>query len=253
MRSFIHLLNSPACITSFDGRILDANSWFQKSFKAKSKTVLLKSNLLDLVIDGDKYRLFTDHLLSGRIIQNEKLYVKNFDGKPDTKFTFASVLSFEKQQIFIQIFEIFLYNHPTIDRAESILKEISTLSPYLNNTGKERLSEIINTHENILKGNELTSRLAHLKHKLGYTCPKLSRNEIDISALLIIGFSTMEISIYGGYPATKVRTALFQICKKMEVNSLEELLGAYKPINFTGRYYPESSNLLSEEIKKHNS
>lgn len=247
MRSFIHLLNTPACITSFDGRILDANTWFLKSFKAKSKAVLLKSNLPDLFIDLDKYRLFTEYLLSGHIIQNEKLYVKNCDGKPDTKYAFASVLSFEKQQIFIQIFEIFLYNHPTIDRAESILAEIPKLSAHLNHTGKEILTEIIQTHENLLKGNELTSRLALVKKKLGISFPVLSKNEIDISALLILGFSTIEISTFGGYPASNVRTVLFRICKKLEAQSLDELLRAFQPINLPGRYYPETRNLINEE------
>lgn len=242
MRSFIHFLNSPACITSFEGRILDANSWFQKSFKAKSKVSLLKISLPDLVIDRDKYRLFTEYLLSGRVIQNEKLYVKNFDGKPDTKLAYASVLSFEKQQIFVQLFEIFLYSHPTIDRTESILTNISQLIPFLNNVGKEKLSEIVNTHENILKETELTSRLAHLKHKLGLTYPALSRNEIDISALLIMGFSTIEISTYGGYSGSNVRSSVFRICKKLDVQSLDELLNAFQIINVHGRYYPEVSN-----------
>lgn len=242
-KNFIQLLNSPACITSFDGQILDANKWFLKSFKAKTKTSLLKNNMFDLVVDAEKYRLFTDHLLSGNVIQNEKIYMKDLSGKSDTKFTFASVLSFEKQQIFIQIFEIFLYNHPTIDRAESILAEISKLTPYLNHTGKEKLTEIIATHENILKGNELTSRLVYIKNKLGHTYPVLSRNEIEISALLIMGFSTVEISIYGGYSASNVRSSVFRICKKLEVNSLEELLAAFQVINLPARYYPEASNL----------
>lgn len=240
MKGFIHLLNSPACIASFEGRILDANKWFLKSLRAKSKANALANSLYDLVIDQGKYKLFTEQLLSGNIIQNEKLVVKNFDGKPDVKFTYASVLSFEKRQIFIQIFEIFLYNHPTIDRAESILNEIANLSPYLNNTGKERLIEIINTHENILKGNELTSRLTHIKNKLAHTYPALSRNEIDISALLIMGFSTVEISTYGGYSASNVRSLVFRLCKKMEVNSLEELLSAFQIINLPGRYYSEA-------------
>ena len=243
MKNFIHSLNSPACLTSFDGRILDANNWFLKSFQAKSKTSLLKSNMFDLVVDAEKYRLFTDHLLTGNVIQNEKLYMKDISGKTDTKFAFASVLSFEKQEIFIQLFEIFLYNHPTIERAESILAEISKLSPYLSQAGKEKLSGIIATHENILKGNELTSRLAVIKQKLGSAYPALSGVEIDVSALLMMGFSSVEISTYGGYSASNVRSSVFRICKKLEVNSLEELLNAFHAINLPGRYYSETNNL----------
>lgn len=244
MKNFIHLLCSPACVITFDGQIKDANSWFQKSFKAKTKAGILKNNLFDLVVDKEKLRLFTDYVLSGKVIQNEKLVVKNLDGKLDVKITYASVLSFEKQQIFIQIFEVFLYNHPTIDRAESILSDVPRLSSYLNNTGKAILTEIIETHENILKGNEQSSRLAHIRQKLSHTYPVLSKNEIDISALLILGFSTVEISIYGGYLASNVRTALYRICKKLEVQSLDELLKVFHHINSPGRFYPEAGNFL---------
>jgi len=247
MKKFIHLLNSPACIITFDGQIKDANSWFQKSFKAKTKAGILKNNLFDLVVDKEKFSLFIDYALSGKVIQNEKLVVKNLDGKLDVKITYASVLSFEKQQIFIQIFEVFLYNHPTIDRAESILFDVSRLSSYLNNTGKAILTEIIQTHENILKGNELSSSLAHIRQKLSSTYPVLSKNEIDISALLILGFSTVEISTYGGYSASNVRTALYRICKKLEVQSLDELLKVFQPIHFPGRFYPEAGNSLREK------
>jgi DNA-binding CsgD family transcriptional regulator len=222
---------------------MDVNSWFLKSFNAETKRSLLDSNFSGFVIDHEKYRLFAEHLLAGNIIQNEKFYVKDINGKPDTKFAYASVLSFEKQQIFIQLFEVFLYNHPTIDRSESILKEITKLSPHLNNTGKERLSEIINTYENILKDNELISHLALIKHKIGFIYPALSIIEVDISALLVLGFSTVEISVYGGYSASNVRNAVFRICKKLEVNSLEELLNVFQLLNLPAKYYPETSNL----------
>ena len=249
MKSFIHILTSPACITRFDGQIIDANTWFQKSFKASTQANILKSNLLDLVVDKEKYRLFTEYLLAGNIIQNEKLVVKNLDGKLDVKITYASVLSFEKQQIVIQIFESFLNNHPTIDRAESILSDIPRLAPHLNKGGKELLSEIVNTYENILKGNELSSKLAHIKHMLSDTFPFLAKAEIDISALLVEGFSTVEIAIYCGYSASKVRNYVYRICKKLEVKSLEELLKAFQPINNPGRFYPEAGNLSNEKIK----
>lgn len=132
-----------------------------------------------------------------------------------------------------------------IDRAESLLSDIPRLAPHLNKSGKEMLSEIITTYENILKGNELASRLAHVKHKLDNTFPSLAKTEIDISALLVSGFSTVEISTYGGYSASNASTALYRICKKMEVQSLDELLlKVFQPIHFPGRFYPEAGNFL---------
>lgn len=230
MKSFIHRLNTPACITSFDGVILDANHWFLKSFGAKSKAGMLKCNLSDLVVDTKKYKRYTDYLLSGKIIQNEKLFIKDFNEKPVTKITFASVLSFEKQQIFIQIFEIFLYNHSGNDLNESLLAEITELSQHLDTTGRQKLAEIVARYDNGVTQLELTSRLEYLKNRLGHVFPVLSMNEIDISAMLVEGFSILEISEYAGIAASNVRNAVFRICKKLQVNSLEELFSVLRSI-----------------------
>jgi len=44
------------------------------------------------------------------------------------------------------------------------------------------------------------------------------------------------------------KDSIFSICKKLEVQSLEELLKAFQPINNPGRFYPEASNLLNEKL-----
>lgn len=73
------------------------------------------------------------------------------------------------------------------------------------------------------------------------TFPLLAKSEIDINALLVSGFSTAGIFTFGKYQVGNVPNVIDRICKKLQVQSLDELLNAFHPVNSPGRFYPEEA------------
>lgn len=248
MKAFIHLLSSPACIISFDGAFIDVNQWFVRSFKADSKEQFLNSRLPDLVLDKVKYKIFLDYLLSGETIHNEKLIMKNMNGNNDLKIINASLLSQEKQLIFIQIFELFLYTQPEINHSQLILNEISRLSSQLSQSCKEFLNEIITNQKNALIDNQLDNRIAHLTQRLAFEYPILSKNETIVGSLYILGFSSMEIGLWVGFPIGTVKDIIFSICQKLNMQSRDEMVEAFLAIDYPGQW--QNNLKIENEITK---
>lgn len=226
MDSFIHLLFSPSCIVSFNGDFVDVNDWFVKSFKAKSREDILKCNLSDLVIDKAKYQMALDYLLDGNAIRNEKMIVKNMNSKYDVKLTNASVLSFERKEIFVQIFELFIYARPETDRVKPDLQHPEIRLP----------DGIFPSSQNTTIDDVVCSRTAHLSRRLAYEYPALSKDETIVGALYILGFSSMEIALSTHQSIGTVKETIYNVCRKLNMQSRDEMTDAFLAIDYPGKW-----------------
>jgi DNA-binding CsgD family transcriptional regulator len=222
MTDFIHSLPSPAIVASFEGEIKDVNMLGVNEMKAHSKLEVMNFSVIDLMVDKSKFKPRVDLLFEKNIIQNQKALTKTFDGKLFERTIHATILSWEKELFLFQYFASFVHQYP-VDRAQAILSEMRKLLPYLNKAGKELLDQIHHTQLCQLEKNEKDAQVKYVSIQLVKMFPALTNAEMYLCSLVLMGFSSREISHFSGFSPNSIRVNIHRLCRKYEVESREEL------------------------------
>lgn len=223
MYDFIHSLPTSTIIATCDGEIIDVNKWTLKDCNAESKLKMLNRSVFDFSVDKSKFKQGIDFLYDGNIIQNQKVLLKAMDGRIVEKTTDITLLCREKGLILFQNHGSIECSFPLIDRAKVLLVDLRKLLPYLNKAGKDLLDQICDTQKHQLEKCYELARVKYISQQLTEQFPELTNAELYLCSLILLGFSTREITSLGGFTSNAIRVNIYRLCQKYGVSSRDEL------------------------------
>ena len=231
MIDFIHLLPVPTFITDFEGDFIDANNLLLQNNRSQSIIKMQKTTAQDYFVDPNTLKKMKQEIISGKIITNQLLPMKDFEKNITFRTASARVLSDVDKLIIVQtIPNVHLDNFISTKFAE-LLTNIKNLKPYLNRQGKLMLEEIYYHNNNIVKNENLYAYLESVSKQLLQFFPVLTCKEILVSAYITVGFSTKEITTIAGLSPNSLRVHIHNICQKLQISSRDELVQLLKQHN----------------------
>ncbi len=228
MTDFIHYLDTPACIVSFDGETIDANDLMVKDSRAASKEQFLSFMSYELCVDKNRHAELLKILLAGGTFRNQKVILKFFDNTYGVRTTNVSILSKEKRLLLFQNYGSYEISSDFVDKYNAVLNDFNKLKPYLNAQGKTLLTELYSGYYTKMNALEHNADNFSITKELSALYPQLTTNELYFCALLQSGFTSKEISLLIDFNPNKVRVTIHRICKKLNIESRNKLIELLK-------------------------
>ena len=104
-----------------------------------------------------------------------------------------------------------------------IISEIKKLNPYLNNSGKKKLTNIFDKAFSLNLYSPQSSLIIEKASFLNLKKYKLTNTELYICVLISLNFSNIEIVHLSNFSANYIRVTIHRICKKINVENRKEL------------------------------
>lgn len=228
MTDFIHHLDTPACIVTFDGQTIDANDLMVKDSRASSKEQFLSFLSYELCFDKSKHDELLNVLLAGGTFRNKKVILRFFDNTYGVRTTNVSILSKEKRLLLFQNYGSYEISTDFVEKYNTLINDINKLKPYLNNSGKILLTELYSSYCSKVNSLEQNAAIFSITKELSILYPQLTTNELYFCSLLKSGFTSKEISILIDFNPNKVRVTIHRICKKLNIISRTKLIESFK-------------------------
>lgn len=225
---FIHNLATPGGIISFDGEIKDINDSLLYDSYADSKLQIMNYCIFDLMVDSTKHDALVDILLHKKVIKNQSILVRTFDGKIIERNFNLSLISEESKLVFYQNYGSFGSQFSQIDYSGRLLKDIKKLYPFLNKAGKEVFNQIIEAHQNIVDRSTQHGQIENVTKKVASHFPKLTPSEKYFCALISLGFTSKEMEHLSGFTPSTIRVNIHRTCQKYNMADREELFTKLK-------------------------
>lgn len=207
-----------------------AKQYFDNNFKKKEKihSIFVDKKQFDLISTSYQEKLSSIRKIglikrSNSETEIFEISVQNLIGHPEFGILCLNPINENSKLVLEHI-------------SQSLIKDIQTLRPYLNKTGKEILDRIIK----IKKQNKALHAMENMRNEIILNdrisellklYPNLSPNEIDLCVYLSMRLNYKQIASINNKLETAIRVSVHRMLKKMELKSLNDLLNIlYKEI-----------------------
>ena len=221
---FIHYLQTPICILSFDGEFIDINEAMLNDAGTLSKLEFFKLNSIERVSDKKRHLELLEPLLKGGEIKNKLLGLKRPDGSTVIRLVNISILSKEHKLIIHQNYGPILDEPKLHDRYEQYTHDLKKLKPFLNANGKILLEKILNKNFQHLKAPSENLKFKNSINQLSKVITNFTEKELYVAAMLSNGLTNKEICNFSNITQNNLRVIIHRISKKLNIKSKENIV-----------------------------
>lgn len=194
------------------------------------------------VFNIDKWRSINPHVneilrnIDKEIITDQKILITLFNGKKEIiSFNLSIIKHNDIERTFIIQFmkAANKYSVSSLSSLFSLGDEIKKLMPYLNNTGKKLLKDILQSHFQEENKQLIAEDLIYYEREIQIieeAFPELSHQEILICGLLINDMDSNEISMLTKKSLNSIFVTIHRINKKLNIKDRKELVTALQKL-----------------------
>lgn len=167
--------------------------------------------------------------IKSNTITDQRMLLTLFNGKKEIIAFNVSIIENGDEKTYIIQFRNATdkYSVCSLSSFHTVEEDIRKLMPYLNNTGKSILKEVLQKHFKDNSSPQIAEDLIYYEREIriiDQKCPELSHHEIIICGLLLNDMDNNEISTLTKRSLNSIFVAIHRINKKLNVKDRKELV-----------------------------